>query len=246
MRSFALSPGVDAAPDVISSPPAAEFAMPASVAAMAQVLCEATPSTHHTWTSPGGWGSTPSVSDSPESFGYLVTPPYTPMPQPVSEDVKPSSEQQPQQSVEEASRDSQASAPDISLRGLLQMPTGFGAEALHHPGGILAEFYPAPPASASTSPAPAVTGPLVQRQLSPLCLGVPIIAQTPAPALCLTPPKPHSQVKRSCRELSKLIALLTECLSLQKCMRRFVRAKVGSYEVQEPVIGVILACLCRS
>ena len=178
MRSFALSPGVDAAP-AVGSAASVQARLPQSTAgsltrldmvgshssvalthtftqdgahasspavefATAQVP---TPSTHQTWTSPGGWGSTPSVSDSLESFGYLVTPPYTPMTQPLCEEVTPSSEQQPQQSVEEASRDSQALAQDISLRGLMQMQTGFGAEALHHPGGILAEFCPALPAS---------------------------------------------------------------------------------------------------
>ncbi|KAL3137556.1 hypothetical protein ABBQ38_004838 [Trebouxia sp. C0009 RCD-2024] len=181
MRSYALSPGVDAAPAVSTSPNAGEFN---------------TPATNQTWTSPCAWGSTPSAPNSPESFGYLVTPPYTPTSLPLCESVTPSSERQLLHSDGEASVDRQSPARDISMRGLLQMRTGFGAEALHHPGGLLADFCPALPASAKTtcSKAPAGPDPHVKRQLTPLFLGVPVTSPlTPAPSLCLTSIKLHSQ-----------------------------------------------------
>ncbi|KAL3137557.1 hypothetical protein ABBQ38_004839 [Trebouxia sp. C0009 RCD-2024] len=184
MRSDALSPGVDAAPAISTSPNAGEFN---------------TPATNQTWTSPCAWGSTPSAPNSPESFGYLVTPPYTPTSLPLCDSVDPSSEQQLLHSGGEASVDRQSPARDISMRGLVQMRTGFGAEALHHPGGILADFYPAS-ASTTSSQTPAGPAPLVQRQLTPLFLKVPL-TRPQTPSLCLTPIKLHSQVSDIADEL---------------------------------------------
>ncbi|KAL3150878.1 hypothetical protein ABBQ32_000627 [Trebouxia sp. C0010 RCD-2024] len=198
MKSYALYPGVDAAPAVSTSPLAGEVAIPASVGAMDQVLSRATPSTNQTWTSPCGWGSTRSAPNSPESFGYLVTPPCTPMELPLCENVTPSPEQQLLHNGGQAIVDRQSPARDISLRGLLHMRTGFGAEALHCHEGILADFYPSSPASAGTTSSKAHADPLVQRQLTPLVLGLPVTSpQTPAPSLCLTSTKLYSQVQVS-------------------------------------------------
>ena len=150
IRSFALHPGVDAAPPVSSSSPAMEFGTPVSV----HPLYGATPSTHQTWTSPDGWGSTPtSAPDSPESFGYLATPPFTPQAQPLSEGESPSSDQQLQGNGRQGMQDRQSPVRDFSLRALSKMRTGFGAETLYCPGGIMAELYtasPLPPALPAT------------------------------------------------------------------------------------------------
>ncbi|KAL3134117.1 hypothetical protein ABBQ32_008538 [Trebouxia sp. C0010 RCD-2024] len=153
MRSYALFPGVDAAPPVSSSSPALEFATPASVRTMAHVLPGPTPATRQTWTSPSSWGSTPgSATDSRESFAYLVTPPFTPQAHALSDAPSPS-DQQLQESGRQGLLNSQSPVRDVSLRGLSKMRTGFGAETLYLPGGILADLYtgsPLAPVSTAT------------------------------------------------------------------------------------------------
>ncbi|KAL3143661.1 hypothetical protein ABBQ38_002456 [Trebouxia sp. C0009 RCD-2024] len=178
-KSFALFPGVDAAPPVSSSPPALEFATPSSVRATAHVLSGSTPATHQTWTSPSGWGSTPgSAPDSPESFAYLVTPPFTPQAQPLSESVSASSDQQLHDSGRQASLDSQSPVRDVRLIGLSKMRTGFGAETLYRPGGILADLN----TGSAPTPAPAPALPTTGNTMSSQAAAKPSVRQAAAKA----------------------------------------------------------------